>query len=488
MPVDTSMSVDTKSIDLGDEERDIQERTVLIEPTPSVSAWYRLCKDDLPEGVSVADLRTQLTIVGKVNALANSDSPKECMLFNEDEDSIEVPRFFGLSLSGIPEHDNRVYGEVREETMMFNGALDPERKQPEAVSKIVQNLSDSRKGMGGVLVLPCGMGKTCVALFVACHFKVRTLIIVPTTVLAAQWVERITYFCPRSTVYMMKGSHPRGSLDDQDFDFAVATIQTMSLCEIDLDIQRRFGLTIVDEAHGLCAPTFSKASQKIRSARVLALSATPERPDGLHEGMPHLVGPILFRTKRPNLSIKPTVTVLRIKTSDLTEQSYEKRGTKKLLIARMVNQIASHVGRTQILCDRIKAFVDEGRQILVLSERLNLLRQVQQNFPPHVCGLLTGAVSQSKRAEEMQKSLILATYGLCREGFDKPNLNTLVMATPVTNIEQSVGRILRGGASQKPPLILDLSDTYSIFPAYYKKRLRFYNKNGFMVRQESVSS
>ena len=99
-------------------------------------------------------------------------------------------------------------------------------------------------------------------------------------------------------------------------------------------------------------------------------------------------------------------------------------------------------------------------------------------------GLLTGATPQQERSAESAHSILLSTYALCREGFDKPALDTLVMATPVTSLEQCIGRIQRGG-SKKTPLVVDVCDSFSIFPRYAMKRSSFYSRKKYTVKHSS---
>ena len=264
----------------------MEKQIELVDHERILGSTYRVLRETmLPEDVEA--LGRELTIRTEANAHSLS-APKEVRLMELEDDWVAVPRFFGLQRFGEPDVDVTVRGERRVDSMVFSGSLDASRMQPECASKVAERLDD---GGGGTLVMPCGMGKTCVALHCACRFAVRTLVVVPTTVLATQWVDRITFFCPRATAVCMNGAQ---RLQDTEqyagCDFVVTTIQTLSLCTIPEPIMQLFGLTIVDEAHGFCAPTFSTAARKIFSARILALSATPERKDGLHEGMPHLLG------------------------------------------------------------------------------------------------------------------------------------------------------------------------------------------------------
>jgi superfamily II DNA or RNA helicase len=66
---------------------------------------------------------------------------------------------------------------------------------------------------------------------------------------------------------------------------------------------------------------------------------------------------------------------------------------------------------------------------------------------------------------------------MAAEALDIPALNTLVLASPISSIEQAVGRVQRNVTSS--PLVIDIWDSFSIFNGQCKKRLSFFKNNGF---------
>ena len=74
---------------------------------------------------------------------------------------------------------------------------------------------------------------------------------------------------------------------------------------------------------------------------------------------------------------------------------------------------------------------------------------------------------------------------MASEGFDcKYPLNTIILASPKSNIEQAVGRILRQEEKYrtKVPLIIDISDEFSLFARQSVKRIKFYKKNKYTIK------
>ena len=86
-----------------------------------------------------------------------------------------------------------------------------------------------------------------------------------------------------------------------------------------------------------------------------------------------------------------------------------------------------------------------------------------------------------------EKQVVLATYSMAAEGLDIKTLTTLIMATPMTKIEQSVGRILRQ-KHENPPIVVDIIDTHSNFQNQWLKRRRFFKTQNYKIIQTTSST
>jgi superfamily II DNA or RNA helicase len=84
-----------------------------------------------------------------------------------------------------------------------------------------------------------------------------------------------------------------------------------------------------------------------------------------------------------------------------------------------------------------------------------------------------------KRSES--RDVILATYSMAAEGMDIPVLNTLILASPIGDIEQAVGRIQRQKPNERKyvPYIIEMWDQYSLFQTQGLRHIKFYKKNGY---------
>ena len=81
------------------------------------------------------------------------------------------------------------------------------------------------------------------------------------------------------------------------------------------------------------------------------------------------------------------------------------------------------------------------------------------------------------------KKIVIATYSMASEGLDIKTLTTLILATPKTDIEQAVGRIMR--VKHNSPLIIDIIDSHDIFKRQWLKRKTFYQKNNYKLMYTS---
>jgi superfamily II DNA or RNA helicase len=93
-----------------------------------------------------------------------------------------------------------------------------------------------------------------------------------------------------------------------------------------------------------------------------------------------------------------------------------------------------------------------------------------------------GGLSDSQREEAAKAQYIGATFKMAEEGLDIPSLDTLILATPKSDVEQAVGRIQRPCAGKKNPVVLDVVDVgYSIAIAMHQNRRKVYSRIGAKV-------
>jgi superfamily II DNA or RNA helicase len=123
-----------------------------------------------------------------------------------------------------------------------------------------------------------------------------------------------------------------------------------------------------------------------------------------------------------------------------------------------------------------------SRQVLVLSERRTHCIRLHEKFPD-ISGLYMGSMKKEDLDKSKQKPIIFGTFQQAHEGLDIATLDTVILATPKSDIKQSVGRILRETDGKRNfPLIIDLIDTWGFMSAMFNKRRRVYKECGFTIQ------
>jgi superfamily II DNA or RNA helicase len=147
----------------------------------------------------------------------------------------------------------------------------------------------------GVVVLPTGAGKTAVAVKAMEKVGRSTLVVVPTLALLKQWYSVLTDFFGTSVAV--------GLLGGGYHEVTPLTITTYDSAYIHMDrYGDRFALVVYDEVHHLPAPKNSIIPKMLLAPYALGLTATPERPDGGHELLPELAGPVIYRRSPEDLA------------------------------------------------------------------------------------------------------------------------------------------------------------------------------------------
>jgi superfamily II DNA or RNA helicase len=394
------------------------------------------------------DLKRALTVRAKENALGMR--PPAFKVYKElpGGKGIQIPRFFKNT-------------DVKQKTtlgtptpkMNFKGKLFPH--QTDAMSHFKGN---------GVLCLPCGKGKTATALAIASRYKRRTLIIVHKEFLASQWRERIAQFCPGTTVGLVQGD-----TCTLETDFVIAMIQTLCSREFPSDAFASIGFVIVDEAHHIGAPAFSKAMFNFSAEYTLGLTATPERKDGLTKILFWFLGDIFYSMEQDACHVEHIKVPFNhpdFKQGPILNKA------GKISMTHMVNILVDIPERNELILKKLAECIKRKRKILVLSDRRHHCEFLHEKLGTDVSGLYIGGMTSEEHEKASHKQVILATFCLAYEGLDIPSLNTLFLVTPHSDIKQAVGRITRNADSNKE--VYDFVDSWSIFDSMFYKRKKVF--------------
>lgn len=387
-----------------------------------------------------------------------------------------------FSGGGADVEDIRAMGTPLPTCLKFKGSLRPHQ---------VDALSAFRAaGRNGIICLPCGYGKTFtgIAAAVADPEIVNTcfLIVVHKEFLADQWSEELKALVPGIRIGRIQGE--KCDISD-DIDVAIAMIQTICSRPYPIGTFDRFGFAIFDEVHHLGAEHFSMALQRINCRRMLGLTATPKRADGLSKVFEWHLGPIIYQIARRPKDDTVIVEVLRYACDDTAFAELPTNYRGEVVRAHMINRIADYGPRTATLIEWIAPLMLEPtRKLLVLSDRREHLITFEKGFKAagvSSVGYYVGGMKQKDLDISAEAQIILGTFAMASEGMNIPTLNMVLLATPKSNIEQSVGRILRQKKEERTvqPMILDVLDTaFSECTGQWNKRRKFYVECGYSLR------
>ena len=416
---------------------------------------YGVDKCSLPES-SISSIKKELFVSPQVHGDYGM-GPDEWPVYRQSPKRIYLPKFYAMERFGPPKEVQTSSGD--EISLEFNGSL--RDHQLEVVDKSMKAYEEQG---GGLISVFCGGGKTTIALWLLSQLKKKTIIFVHTEFLMDQWIERIEQFLPTARIGRIRQS----TYDIQDKDIVLATIQTFTRREFPKEDMDTFGHLIIDECHHVACKVFSQLFFKLQTPYMLGLSATPDRKDGLTKVIHWFIGPIIICLKRE--VNKPFIRRVNYR-DDKFEEKLNVKGQPN--IPTMITDLTKTEDRNKLIIEQLKPLYEEGRKILILTDRLGHCDYFAK-FLPTIdlpCGKYVGGMKLEERAESTKQRIIVATYSMAAEGFDCPDLDTLILATPKTDVEQSCGRILRR-KNEHEPTIIDIVDCFSVFERQAVKRLK----------------
>ncbi|MBI4936780.1 MAG: DEAD/DEAH box helicase family protein [Nitrosomonadales bacterium] len=371
--------------------------------------------------------------------------------------------------------DERTEGECI--AVQFNGTLRDDQRT--AVEEMLKHDI-------GVLCAPTAFGKTVVAAAIITQRKVSTLILVHRTELLKQWQERLHTFlgAGKDVVGIIGGgkNKPSGKID-------IAVMQSLHRKGEINPLVENYGQVVVDECHHLSAFSFEGILKRAKAKYVLGLTATPIRRDGRQPIIFMQCGSTRYVAAKPEgmpqlLHVIPKMLPAPI---DLPQDA---------AIQNVFWHLAANAQRSEFIATTIAQAYQEGRKILVLTERTDHLGSFIQNLAGVVDSLyiLHGRMPKKQRSEIIQAlnelppdapRVLLATGKLVGEGFDHPPLDTLVLAMPISwkgTLQQYAGRLHREHASKEDVRIYDYVDEgHPALMRMWDKRQRGYKAMGYVI-------
>ena len=400
--------------------------------------------------------------------------PAAYPVYRESPLKMYLPRYFGIGAYGPPEAVKIGAGEPI--VLAFQG--DMRDYQKDIVQKYLNHVGG---GGGGLLDVDPGKGKTVMALYILAQLRRKTLVVVHKSFLMNQWIERIEQFLPGARVGRIQGQ----IVDIDDKDIVLGMLQSLSMKEYPADMFDSFGLTVFDEVHHMGAEVFCQCMMKVTTLYTLGLSGTMQRKDGLTKVFKMFLGDVVHKEKAAS-EHRVIVKAINYCVDDaaFNETEYDYRGNPKF--STMISRVCDYAHRSEFILRVLQRELAENpeQQVMILGHNKSLLTYLykaieHRGIADGSVGYYVGGMKEADLKASESRKVIIATYAMASEGLDIKTLTTLVMASPKTDVCQSVGRILR--VKHGRPLVIDIVDQQDIFRNQWYKRRAYYVKQNYDI-------
>ncbi|WP_350453606.1 TOTE conflict system archaeo-eukaryotic primase domain-containing protein [Slackia heliotrinireducens] len=385
----------------------------------------------------------------------------------------------------------------------FSGVL--RDRQQQAVDALLRHES-------GILMAPTGFGKTVIGAYIIGKLKMRTLVIVPKTNLIDQWKTRLEQFLvieDNRPALLTKSGRPSrrkrpvigqigGGKNAPSGIVDIATFQSLSFKD-DLGIPSAkpivedYGLVICDECHYGAAPNLELVMKNVTAKYVYGLSATPKRADGLERIIYMHCGPIRHKVDpKEQAAEQGFVRTLQPRFTRVRLASLE----PGFSFNQVVDALCEHAARNDLIAEDAAGAVRAGRTPLVITKRKEHASELAKRLEEAgvTTYVLTGEGTAREKRDRIERVrnatgsdyAIVATGSYIGEGFDLPQLDTLMLASPYSHegvITQYSGRLHRESEGKTDVIVYDYVDTsVPMLERMYKRRLKTYAKLGYTIK------
>lgn len=418
-------------------------------------------------------LRNMLTAIPKYRELSS------IQMYDESR-----PGYFG-----IPRHlyktPGKLFEEVIDETIEGGKTewyfLAKLREHQKPLFDKFQKLRGEGK-TGIILNAMTGSGKSVLLLKFLSEIQRTTLIIVPTVSLLTQWREMIKLHTSLTDEDI--GHVQADRIDYKGKPITIGIIHSVCKDRYGSAFRNYFGVIVCDENHKTGAHYFSKVVSIFPAKYRIGASATQDRPDGMDIVFRNHMGEatISLGSQREE-EVRPRILVVRYQGASRGLPHWfkglkviQKRGV-------IISALANDANRAKELVSYTLQLAMSGRRVLVLADRINLLKQMQASIlSDHNTGLYVSSTPAAEKERILRDcNILFASFGIFALGMDIPDLAGLVFATPQARIAQPVGRILRVCKGKKRPVILDMVDTdIRECVGWYHNRTREYKSSDIL--------
>jgi superfamily II DNA or RNA helicase len=333
----------------------------------------------------------------------------------------------------------------------------------------------------GVVELPTGSGKTVIGLAAVAAVGAPALVVVPTIDLLEQWHEELAREFDADIGRLGGGKQRVGEVTVATYDSAYLRAD---------ELGDRFGLVVFDEVHHLGGEGYRDIARLLAAPARLGLTATFERPDGAHEAVAELLGPVVYRLspedlagehlapydiKRLEVELTPgereryeqyqgtftdylASSNIQLRSGSDYQELVKRSGTdpraREALLAKQRAREVVMTARRKV--DRLADLLDRHREdrVIVFTASTDLVYRVSERFLIPAITHETGTDERREILERFRSGTYsrVVTANVLDEGVDVPDANVGVLLAgsgSEREFTQRLGRLLRPGDGER---------------------------------------
>ncbi len=405
----------------------------------------------------------------------------------EDDKYLMIPRGKFEYLCDLCNQNNikMKIADIRNKGQKLNIKFNGELREEQSLA-----LKEMLKYENGILEAPTGFGKTVICCKLIEERNVNTLIVTFKLSLLNQWKQRLKEFLNIEEVGQI-GDNKNTLTNAID----VASIKTIYNDGKFNDIVKNYGMIIIDECHHSSAYTYETALNMMNAKYVYGVSATPEKENGHTPIIKMQCGDIRYKVDMKEYNKK--LNLLMKVYSKSVHLNFVNKNIMDYKINEIYDLISKDVIRNEVVIKDIKKEYKKGKNVLVLTERVNHLEylygklsKITDNIFVYRGGLGKKALKKYDELnttikENNENKILIATSSCIGEGFDDSTLEVLFLTMPISSVNRIVqytGRLHRKNENKKEIIVYDyVDDNFSMIRNMFLKRKKAYEKVGYEI-------
>ncbi|MCL1957346.1 MAG: DEAD/DEAH box helicase [Fibromonadales bacterium] len=348
--------------------------------------------------------------------------------------------------------------------------------------------SGSEKGGSGVIVLPCGSGKTIIGMAVMALVKSHTLILTPSVTAARQWIREILQ---KTTLAKEQVKEYSGDVKEIG-DVTIATYQILTqrkkqdgeFTNFSLFESQKWGLMIYDEVHLLPAPVF-RFSADMQATRRLGLTATLVREDHKETEVFSLIGPKKFDIPWRVLEAQGWIAQAKCHEIRVPMDSEQRISYAVAPLREKISIAGCNPEKFGIVKNLLEKHSEENDRVLIIGQYIEQLEALAKeiNVP-----LITGKTPNKER-DRIYDSFrsgeirILMVSKVGNFAIDLPDASVLIQISGTFGSRQEeaqrLGRVLRPKKDGRPAMFYSLVTKDSREQEFAMNRQLFLAEQGY---------